>query len=226
MIHWIEVAGWMGFPYLSQSNGISHSYALGYRLKDGGGEPWTTRFNRFKANEKAAVYGAARLFYGAVPKLMQSLQVNPDETVFITALSSVETTADANRALPFITKESARLVGVRFELDALRKNAHQKIHNFYSVADRNTELDKAEYKAKKLDAKKVFVFDDLITRGDTLSRIALAIQHTNPKSEVYGIALAKNESTAYCPNPDNAHIPAEWDTLWQQGEAEAAGARG
>jgi hypothetical protein len=174
MIGWNEVAGWMGFPYLSQSAGISYSYALGYRLKDGGGEPWTARFNRFKANEKAAIYGGARLLYGAVPKLIAALDVDRGECVFITALSSGETNADLKRALPYITRESAGIVGIRFELDALTKNAHGKIHNLYSVDGRNAELDKAEYKSKKLEAKKVFVFDDLITRGDTLSRIALA----------------------------------------------------
>lgn len=224
MIHWNPIAGWMAFPYLSQSNGIEHSFTLGYRLKDGGGEPWTSRFNRFKAGEKAAVYGGARLLYGAVPDLMAALKINPAESIFITALSSGETNADPNRSLPFITKESAGLVGVRFDIDALKKNAHGKIHNLYSVDGRNAELDKAEYKSKILNAKSVFVFDDLITRGDTLSRIALAVLEANPTSKVYGIALAKNESTAWCPNPDNAHIPQKWDALWQKGEQEAAGA--
>lgn len=119
---------------------------------------------------------------------------------------------------------SLRLIGVRFDIDALTKNAHGKIHNLYSVDGRNAELDKAQYRSKKLDAKSVFVFDDLITRGDTLSRIALAVLEANPTSKVYGIALAKNESTAWCPNPDNAHIPKKWDTLWKQGEREAASA--
>jgi hypothetical protein len=154
-----------------------------------------------------------------------ALNVDRRDSVFIAALSSGETTADPNRALPFITKESAGIVGVRFATDALQKNAHGKIHSLYTVGERNAELDKAQYQAQKLGAKNVFVFDDLITRGDTLSRIAMAILEANPKSKVYGVALAKNESTDYCPNPDNAHVPAEWDKLWRQGEEEAAKAK-
>mgnify|MGYP006269261347 CR=1 FL=1 len=225
MIYWKPLAGWMAFPYLSQSNGIEHSFTLGYRLKDGGGEPWTSRFNRFKAGEKAAVYGGAYLLYGAVPDLIAALKIDRAESIFIVALSSGETSADPNRSLPFITNECAKIIGVRFEIDALQKNAHGKIHNFYSIGERNAELDKAQYKAKDLAAKNVFVFDDLITRGDTLSRIALAVLEANPQSKVYGIALAKNESKAWCPNPDNAHIPSKWDALWQNGEQAAGGAR-
>lgn len=115
---------------------------------------------------------------------------------------------------------------MRFELDALEKNVHGKIHNLYSVPERNAELDKAKYTSKYLRAKNVFVFDDLITRGDTLSRIAQAVLEANPKSKVYGIALAKNESTPFCPNPDNAHVPAEWDKLWREGEQKATAKKG
>jgi len=221
LIGWVPIAGWMGFPYLSQNAGITYSYALGYRLKDDGKEIWTQRFNRFKNKEKQATWGAAELFYGAVPRLIKKLGVDVNDTVFIAALSSGETTAAGNRAIPFIAKECAGLVGARFDLKALSKNAHSKIHNFYSIESRNAELDKAEYKSIPLNAKNVFVFDDFITRGDTLSRIALAVLKENPKARVYGIALAKSESLAYCPNPTNDQMNTEWDKLWEQGEQEA-----
>jgi hypothetical protein len=35
--------------------------------------------------------------------------------------------------------------------------------------------------------------------------------------------LAKAERVDWCPNPDNDHVSAKWDKLWQQGEQEAAG---
>jgi hypothetical protein len=222
MINWDEIAGWMGFRWLSQSEGITHSYTLGYRFKDDDKEVWTERFNRFKEKDVPALTGGARLLYAAVPKLIQALDVDVADTVFIAALSSGETTADGDRAVPWITKECAGLVGARFEIAALSKNAHQKIHTFYSVVERNAELDKAEYKSKKLKATNVFVFDDFITRGDTLSRIALSILATNPKSSVYGVALAKNESKPYCLNPSNDHMPSEWDDAWRGGEQEEA----
>lgn len=221
MLPWTPIAGWMGFPYLSQSQGISHTYALGYRLTDNSQEPWTERFNRFKLNQKIAVYGGAKLFYGATPSLMQAIDVDMADTVFVPALSSGETTAKASRAIPYITKKCASLVGADFELGALKKNAHKKIHNLYTAEERGAELDKAEYSSAKLQAGHVFVFDDFVTRGDTLSRIALAVLAENPKAKVYGIALAKTERVAWCPNPTNDQMAAKWGKLWESGEQEA-----
>jgi predicted amidophosphoribosyltransferase len=117
-------------------------------------------------------------------------------------------------------KECAKLCETQYTDAALSKNAHQKIHSIFSADGRSAELDKANYQSKEIDADHVFVFDDIITRGDTLSRVALAVIAANPKSKVYGIAFAKAESVAYCPNPDNDQVPARWDTLWNQGEQE------
>lgn len=221
MVNWAPIADWMGFTYLSQSQGISYAYTLGYRLTDDSQEPWTQQFNRFKANERVAIYGGARLLCGATPGLMQAVGVDMKDSVFVPALSSGETTAKASRAIPLIAKECARLVGAGFELGALQKNAHKKIYNLYTAEERSAELDKAEYKSAKLRAGHVFVFDDFITRGDTLSRIALAVLAANPKAKVYGVALAKTERVAWCPNLTNDQMPAKWSKLWESGEQEA-----
>ncbi|MCK1326641.1 hypothetical protein IVA94_38940 [Bradyrhizobium sp. 156] len=82
MIHWNPIAGWMGFPYLSRSQGITHSYTLKT------GEAWTSRLVRFKNKDKAAIYGAGRLLYGAVPGLIKAMAVNVKDAVFVAALSS------------------------------------------------------------------------------------------------------------------------------------------
>lgn len=225
VVNWNPVAGWMAFPQLSQNAGITHAYALGYKLKDDPQEPWTKRFSRFKEKDRHAVYGGARLLYGAVPPLIEATGVNMSDTVFIAALSSGETVAKANRAIPYIAAQCAQSVGARFELNALQKNAHKKIHTFFSVEERNAELDKAKYVSAAVGAGHVFVFDDFITRGDTLSRIALAVLAANPDAKVYGVALAKNESVAWCPNPKNDQMSAKWDKLWEQGEQEALKAK-
>jgi len=214
----------MGFPRLTRSENLTHSYTLTYKLTDKTGEAWTSRLIRFKNKDQAAIFGAARLLYKAVPDLIKAVGVDVNDTVFVAALSSGETTADPKRAIPFIASESAKLVGARSDIGALSKNVHQKIHNLFSADKRDAELDKAEYEAKKLDATNVFVFDDFITRGATLSKIATAILEQNPKSKVYGVALAKAERVDWCPNPDNDQVPQRWDQIWQQGEQEAASA--
>ncbi|MER8877498.1 phosphoribosyltransferase [Mesorhizobium sp. M0684] len=220
MIYHNMVAGWMGFPYLSISNGLTYSYAIGYKLKDKPNEHWTARFIRFKDKNNKAEWGGATVFYEAVPALINNLGVSPKRTAFIPALSSSETKADSNRSLPWIAKECARLCGAQYIDTALLKNVHQRIHTIFSGDGRTAELDKAKYQSIKIDADHVFVFDDIITRGDTLSRIAQAVLATNPKCKVYGVAFAKAESVAYCPNPDNDQVPARWDVLWKQGEQE------
>lgn len=224
-LYWRPVAGWMGFPFLSQSDGIEYSYTIGYRLKEGGGQPWTGRFNRFKNNDRAAIWGGARLLYAAVPSLIKEIGIDKSGCVFLAALSSREITADTQRVIPYIVSECARIVGVRSKVDALRKQAHGRIHEMRSADARCAELDKADYKCGVLDAKTVFVFDDFITRGDTLSHVANAVLTANPKAKVYGVALAKTEKAAFCPNPDNDHIPPAWDKIWRLGEQEAAAAK-
>ncbi|MER9302878.1 MULTISPECIES: phosphoribosyltransferase [unclassified Mesorhizobium] len=220
MVYFNKIAGWMGFPHLSVSLGLTYSFTIAYKLKDRTDEKWTAWFIRFKDKNNKAEWGAATVLYDAAPTLIKHLGIDPKRASFIPALSSKETKADPSRSIPWITKECAKTVGAQYSDSILSKNVHQKIHTIYSAEGRSAELDKAKYQSAKIDADHVFVFDDFITRGDTLSRIALAVLAANPKCKVYGIALAKAESVAYCPNPENDHVPARWDTLWGQGERE------
>ncbi|MGM4983239.1 hypothetical protein [Rhizobium sp. 11_C7_N12_5] len=220
MIYHTMVAGWMGFPYLSVSNGLTYSYAIAYRLKDKTSENWTARFIQFKNKSNKAEWGGATVFYEAVPALIKQLGLNPKRTAFIPALSSGEVKADPDRSMSWIARVSAEMCGAQYTDTALSKNVHEKIHGIYSAEGRTAELDKANYQSTKIDADHIFVFDDFITRGDTLSRIALAVLAANPKCKVYGIALAKAESVGFCPNPDNDQVPTRWDDLWKQGEQE------
>lgn len=218
MILWQPCAGWMAFPYLTRNTGITRAFALGYRITDNSGEPWTQRFNQFKENDTSALCGGASLFYGAVPDLVKELRLNVSSTAFVTALASGETAANKDRALPIITRRCAEIVGATFILDALNKNVHGKIYNLYTEAQRDAELEKAEYKSTKIGKINILVFDDFITRGATQSKIAQAILSTNPNSRVYAVALCKAERQAFCPNPQNDHIPAKWNALWEKGE--------
>ena len=220
MIYHTMVAGWLGFPYLSINTGLTYSYAIGYKLKDKTGEHWTARFIRFKDKNNKAEWGGATVFYEAVPALIKQLGVDPKRTVFIPALSSSEKKADPDRAVCWIAKACAKVSGTQYTDTALSKQVHQKIHTIFSGDGRTAELDKAQYQSAKIDADHVFVFDDIITRGDTLSRVAQAVLATNPECKVYGVAFAKAESVAYCPNPDNDQVPARWDDLWKKGEQE------
>lgn len=220
MIHFNAKAGWMEFPYLTVCAGLARTYTLGYRVTDNSAEKWTSRFNRFKVKDNKAYYGGARLFYAAFPPLLAALHLTGQDSVLISALSSSETKADPQRQIPYITSQLAETVGAHLAIDALSKQVHGKIHNIFKGDLRDAELDKAQYICGKLPAQNVFVFDDFVTRGGTLSRIAQAVKSTNPQAKVYGVALAKTERTNYCPNPQNDHVPGDWDTVWTNGEKE------
>ena len=219
MIHWEPCGGWMAFPYLTKGYGVlTRSFTLGYRITDNPSDPWTQRFNRFKDKDMSALFGGADLLRGAVPELVKTLKMDMEDSIFVTALSSGETTASDKRALPIITRKCAEIVGAAFSLDALTKDVHGKIHDFRTESRRDEELEKANYKSTKLGKRNIFVFDDFITRGATQTKIGEAILSQNPKSKVYAVALCKTENQAYCPNPDNAHIHERWNTLWEKGE--------
>lgn len=216
---WTACGNWMHYGHLDGGNDLDGAYAIGYRITDDDGtDPWTARFNRFKAKDGAAFAGGAAAVSGSMPALLKSLGVKPAEAVLVPALGSAETKAAANGQLATLAQQAATASGAQFSLGALSKQVHKPIHGIFSAGDREAELDKAAYASGKLPAKTVFVFDDLITRGSTLNRIARAIKATNPGAKVYGVALAKTERRAYWGTLTNAHVAKAWDDTWLRGE--------
>ncbi len=227
IIYWSQRAGWMEFAGLSASVGLTRTFTLAYKFTDKPNELWSERFIRFKANQKPAVYGGARLFFAAFPELLASLQFDPATCAIVSALSSGDTVADLRKPLPFIADQCAKMTGVTSAVTAISKQPHAKIHTLSGGASaRSAELDKASYTSAVIGKPNVFVFDDFVTRGDTLSRIARAIIAANGQVSVYGVAMAKTERIGYCPNPaaENSHVPLGWNGIWAAGEVEARAA--
>jgi hypothetical protein len=215
---WAPFADWMAFRHLDGGPGLESAFTIAYKITDDNGELWSGRFTRFKDKSMEAFAGGASVMRAGVPQLMNALGIDPAQTVFVPALASGETQAKEKGQIPVLARVCAGVVGARFELNALTKQAHNPIHGIFNAADREAELDKAAYAAKKLDTRTVFVFDDFITRGSTQSRIAQAIQATNPRAQVYGVALAKTDRRSWLPNISNDHVPKKWDEHWQRGE--------
>lgn len=210
----------MHFRRLDGGTDLDGAYTFGYRITDDGADPWTARFNRFKAKEAMAFVGGAHALSGGMPALLNSLGVDPRDAVIVPALGSAETKAAADGQLAKLAGRMGKMAGASVETDALSKQTHSPIHGIFDAGAREAELDKAAYVATKLKtkAKNVFVVDDMITRGSTLSRIAAAIKASNPGVKVYGVALAKTERRSYWGNLDNNHVTKAWDDRWQQGE--------
>ena len=220
---WEEFRGWMAFAYLDANDGLTRSFTIAYKMTDDDAEHWTARFNRFKVKrDRSALVGGVMMMEAAVPRLVKGLGLDVSRTTFVPALSSSETIASEKGHLPILARCCAEATGADFVHDAITKQAHQPIHGIYTAADRRAVLDKAEYKAGDIDADSILVFDDFITRGDTLSHIAEAILESSPGATVYGVALGKAERRAYHRRYgieiSNDHVPQRWDTLWEQGE--------
>ena len=215
-MHWKKVK-------LNVNEGLVGCFTIGYRFIDDGDDNWTNRFNRFKDKKQAARYGAVNLMRTVVPLLVTQLKLHTSRTVFIPALSSNETIASEKGILSVITRVCAKTTSVKFVPDAITKKPHAPLRYSGNAYNRNKILDEADYKSRRIEAKNILVFDDFITRGETLSHIAQAIHETNGEVRVYGVGLGKNERRSYQMRRfgvkiSNNHIPEEWDELWQQGE--------
>ena len=225
MAQWDDFHGWMGFRWLDEDEGLDRAFTIAYRFTDDRGEEWTSRFNRFKSKSLPALYGGLVLLHAAVPQLVRGLGLDVSRTAFLPALSSAETTAAEKGLLSVVTCECARVAGATFVRDAIRKNPHLPLHRFYNADRRRELLDEANYQSVRIEAASVLVFDDFITRGDTLSHIARAILSANPRVTVYGVGLAKTERRDFWKQRgvelSNDHVPETWTHAWQSGEAQA-----
>lgn len=214
---------WMELS-LDVNIGLVSSFAIAYRFTDDydAQDQWTNRFKRFKQKEKSAIYGAANLMKTAAPILVNYLGLDKSKTVFIPALSSSETVASEKGLLSIMARGCAKVANVGFVRDAITKEAHNPLHSSGNKDERRKILDEANYKSVRIEAENILIFDDFITRGETLSHIARAIHEANSGIRVYGVCLGKNERRSYLRQYgieiSNDRIPEKWNDLWKQGE--------
>lgn len=225
MPNWVSFNNWMKFQHLDINQGLTSSFTIGYRFTDDSADHWTNRFNRFKAKNEKAIRGGVNVMRVAVPLLVQQLKVDASKTVFIPALSSHETIASNETPLSIMTRICAKASKARFKLDAITKEKNTPLHRIGNRDDRQRALYESDYRSGKIEADSVFILDDFITTGGTMSHIAQAIHKVNDRVSVYGIALAKAEKREYNKEVlgseiSNNHISSRWETLWQKGEVQ------
>lgn len=218
MVHWYEFHGWMAFDELSEGIGVTRSFTIGYRMTDNPSDPWTQRFNAFKAKEAQALLRASSVMRDAVPELVRGLKLDISRTVFVPALSSGESVSSKDSALWGVVRICALRSGARFVGDAITKKPHEPMHLHSDVERRREILRNAEYRAAPIDAENVLVFDDFITAGSTMSNIALAILRANREARIYAVALAKTERRGamrkHGVEISNDHVPEHVETAW------------
>ena len=217
----VPKAQWMCFPSLDRTTSdVKAVYTLAWRFTDVPSDAWTTRVNNFKANIQAAIIGAAFTLREALPALIREMKWDENEAAITAALSSGDTKINLMKPMPMVASKLAGRFGLKWLPNLLTKQAHKPLHNMSNGADRTAEIEKASYQATVLPGgtKRVLVFDDLATRGQTLSAIAAAIKKNSPKVEVVGVALGKTERRGYAASSgqdlSNDHVPVAWATIW------------
>ena len=225
MPHWNPFHGWMAFDDLDEDVGLTQAFTIGYRFTDDRGDEWTRRFNGFKAKQRGALRGGAVLMGSAVPGLLGGLGFDAARTAFVPALSSGETVASEDGVLCRLTRYCAQVAQARFVGDAITKKEHERLHKFFNADRRREILDDADFRSGRIEADNILVFDDFITRGNTLSHIAQALLASNQRVRIYGVALAKTERLSYHRERfgrelSNDHVPQRWERTWREGERE------
>ena len=219
MLDWSPFHGWMAFDALSEDDGLTRAFTIGYRFTDDRDDPWTARFNAFKHQEQGALRGAAAVMRDAVPALVRGLGLDTSNTVFIPALSSRETVASPQGILWRLTMYSARCAKAGFAGDRITKKVHERLHLHTDATERRAILAAADFRSKEVQADSVVILDDFITRGATMSHIARAILKRSRALKVYAVALGKTERRSYCRErfgvePSNEHVPPQWERNW------------
>ena len=153
-------------------------------------------------------------------QLLAGFDVVMREVTFVPALGSAETTANPDGPISSLVLACANVFGNPVRLDLLSKQPHDSLHRSGGTADVRAEIIRnAEYRADGVAARVVVVFDDFITRGDTLGAIANAIKASNPTVRVYGVAFAKNQGVDYIDQTiANDHLLPALADLWDQYE--------
>lgn len=214
--------GLLRYDALTFHEGLAGAFVLGYRLEDRPQDPWTARFTAFKFDADAvSLRGGTTLMAHVAPLMVDALGLTRHRTVFAAALRSGETSAAADGPLAEMARCCAASAGCRYQPALLAKDAHLPTgRGGLSQEFRLLLIEDAHYRSALIDADTVFVVDDLIATGKTLSLAATAIRDRNPGVTVYGFALAKtawHSLMSHWLNLDisNAHIPAPWDAIWR-----------
>lgn len=150
--------------------------------------------------------------------LVQGLGLDPIRTVFAPALRSAEKIADTEGLLTMLASRCAG--ACRYEPELLQKEAHLATGRGGLYPEfRALLVENANYRSASTDADTIFIVDDFVATGKTLSLAATAILERNPDVTVYGLALAKPEWHKlilewHGVDVSNDHIPVHWDEIW------------
>ncbi|MDZ4818708.1 MAG: hypothetical protein SGJ20_07020 [Planctomycetota bacterium] len=195
-------------------------FALGLRFKDRPEDPWTKRFNAFKAGDHGAVKaGAATLAYA-----LKNANWKPRRRVILGAISSKDIELSSKSPVDALCRHLSVALDWEWRQDIIKKKPHKSLHTITaSCHDRDAEV-KDAYTVSALgdEPGMVMIIDEFVTRGATSGEIKRAFSKENPGWCFACIALAKTEGVGYWRDKgiviSNSHIPDSLLKVWEQNE--------
>ena len=214
------------YDTLTFDDSVTAAFTLGYRIEDRPEDEWSARFTKYKFGpDDASTEGATRLMAYAARILVRGLGLDPSRTVFAPALRSTEKIADQDGTLALLASRCAETC--RYQPGLLQKEAHLPTGRGGLYPEfRGLLVEDADYRSTSTDADVIFIVDDFIATGKTLSLAATAVLERNPHTTVYGFALSKPEWHGllldwHGVDVNNDHIPAHWSSIWSASASQA-----
>jgi hypothetical protein len=192
---------------------------LGWRFEDAlNDDEWSRRFSAFKfGDERSACAGRALLAHG-----LRSIRWGNAATPVgvVAALPSAAERLDPTERVASMAFHIARQLDFHWRGDILRKRATPAVKDLLSHTARREAIRGTYSCVESPHCGLIIVCDDFVTTGATMGEIARAIHARSPRTQVLGVALARNEHESTAGTRagvvSNDHIPVSWADLWEK----------
>ncbi len=202
---------------LVRANGLfGQVLVVGRRFTGQDGDKWTNRFNQFKRGEAPAVRAGVFTLVAALAELPV-----PNGPIMVLGVpGSADRALRLNSPVYYLAQGIAMRWRGTFNGTMIAKDPHDPIHNSTSAAKRNAVLDTANYRSTEThpNVRTFVIIDDLVTRGDTMTRIRQVIGGAHQEAQFVFIALAQTERLSYYrehnwPEPNNNEAD-KYEDVW------------
>ena len=201
---------------LDNATSLTCILTLGYRFKDYE-DGWTRLVNDFKfgnsTSHKDARATCSRLLLHVTSFLTRFFFSEPatpfeiEETLIVPILGHADLENNDKSPISALSKQISSIPGNRFCPNLLYKTkSHHPLHRTNRKEDRRGQM-KGIYRSHKFETRgyakpeRVILIDDIVTTGTTMDAAAKAIQEINGAIPVYGLALAKAETSKWYKPP-------------------------
>lgn len=201
---------------------------MGYRLKNDQSDPWTARFNRFKAGNPLQVSVVCRVY----PELIrQNLRPDGGPIAVTCVVPSAGRQLKKNSPVYQLGEALAGVVDGLWLPNLITKQPHFSFHlKGASLETRMDTVDAANIRSEVIPERisRLVIVDDFCTTGATIKGTIGAVEALGRQDlRILGVVLAKAENNEYHTQRGrapftNEHLGPNLASVWQKLENELA----